>query len=96
MVSKVVSSFITSGSLAKFEPTKTPSLVCQHVRMLQAELELRDLAGLAVAEQPVVGVAAVVAVEHDFHVVVDRIGILHGFARADEFRLAVRVPAVEI
>src|SRR5260370_10323824 len=30
----------------------------------QAELELSNLAGLAVAEQPVVGVAAVVAVEH--------------------------------
>ena len=40
--------------------------------MLQTQFELRDLAGLAIGEKPVVGVAAVVAVEHDGHVVVDR------------------------
>src|SRR2546426_7440908 len=62
----------------------------------QAELELGNLAGLAVAEQPVVGIAAVVAVEHDFRVVVNRPGILQRLARADKFRFAVGVPALEL
>ena len=84
-----VSSLITSGSRAKFELTKYPSLVRHSGVCLQAELKIGDLAGLAVADQPVVGVAAVVAVFDDAHIVVDGIGILQGLARAHEFRLAM-------
>ena len=55
---------------------------------LQSEFEARDFAGLVVGQQPVVGVAAVVAVEHDLHVLIDGVGVLQRFARAHEFRLA--------
>ncbi len=64
--------------------------------MLQSLLELRDFAGLAIAEQPVVRVAAVVAVHDDFHVVIDRPGVLHRFPGAGEFGFAVVIPAVKI
>ena len=38
---------------------------------LQAEFELRDFPGLVIGQQPIVGVAAIVAVEHDAHILVD-------------------------
>src|SRR5262245_568098 len=56
--------------------------------VLQAQLEERDLAGLVVADQPVVGIAAVVAVEHDPDEVVDGPAVLHGPAGARELGLA--------
>ena len=61
--------------------------------MLQAQLKISDLAGLAVPDQPVVGVAAVVAVFDDAGIVVDGIGILQSLARAHKLRLAMRIPA---
>src|ERR1700683_3487924 len=64
--------------------------------MQKTQLEPGNLARFAVRQQPVVGIAAIVPVEHDFYVLVDRAGILHGLARADKFRLAIGVPAVEI
>ena len=85
----MVSLAITSGSRAKLEPTNTPSLRSPYAVSFQAQLELRDLAGLVIGQQPIVRVAAVVAVEHDPHVVVDRVRILQRFSRTHEFRLAV-------
>src|ERR1700685_699691 len=64
--------------------------------MQKTQLEPGDLAGFAVGQKPVVSVAAIVPVEHDFYVLVDRAGVLHGLARADKFRLSIGVPAVEI
>ena len=64
--------------------------------MQKTQLEPGDLACFAVRQQPVVGVPAIVPVEHDFHVLVDRAGVLHSLARAHKFRLAIGVPAVEI
>ena len=66
-----------------------------HAIRLQAVLELRDFPGLVVAEKPVVRISAVIPVEHDLHVVVNRSSVLQGFPRAHKFRLAVRVPAFE-
>ncbi len=43
---------------------------------LQADLEARDLAGVVVGQQPVVGVAAIVAVEHDLHILIDGLCVL--------------------
>src|SRR5580704_6022811 len=46
-------------------------------------------------QQPIVGIAAVISVQHDFHVVVDVVGVLHRFTSAHEFRLAVGIPTFE-
>src|SRR5262249_56237030 len=43
-----------------------------------------------------VGIAAVVAVEHDPDEVVDRAAVLHGLAGADELGFTPRVPAFEL
>jgi len=64
-------------------------------RVLEAEFEVGDLVGLAVADEPGVGVAAVVAFAHDGNELVDVVGILHGFAGADELGDAGGVPALE-
>ena len=61
----------------------------------QAQLEQRNLAGLVVAQQPVVGVAAIVSVEHDADVIVDRVAVLQSFARAIKFRRAGRIERSE-
>src|SRR6185437_16727683 len=53
-------------------------------------------AGFAVADQPVVGVAAVVALAHDLGVAVNGVGVLQRLARAHEFGNAVGIPAVEL
>ena len=63
--------------------------------VLQAQLQARDLVGLAVGHQPVVGVAAVVAVLHDAREIVDGGGVLHGLAGAHELRDAVGIEAAE-
>src|SRR5438552_514160 len=60
-------------------------LAAPHAIVLQSVFKARYLAGLAVAEQPVVGVASVVALEHDADVVINRIPILQGLARAYKF-----------
>src|SRR5205085_2888797 len=67
-----------------------------HAMIFQAELEARDFAGLAVGEKPIVGVATVVALEHDAHVIVDGVGILQRFAGAHEFRGAGGIEAGEL
>ena len=64
--------------------------------VLEAQLEEGDLAGLVVADQPVVGIAAVVAVEHDPDEVVDRPAVLERLSRTDELGFAGRVPALEL
>ena len=64
--------------------------------VLESQLEEGDLAGLVVADQPVVGIAAVVAVEHDPDEVVDRPAVLQRLAGADELGFAGRVPALEL
>src|SRR5208337_4560987 len=67
----------------------------QFVR-LQAKLKLRNLSGLAVAEQPIVGIPAIIAVEHDSGVLVDGAGVLQCLSRAHEFGLAVRIPTFKL
>src|SRR5208337_5353973 len=62
----------------------------------QSQLELRDLARLVVAQQPVVGVAAVIAVQHDANVIIDGARVLQRLAGAGEFGLAVGVPTAEL
>ncbi len=64
--------------------------------VLEPELEEGDLARLVVADQPVVGIAAVVAVEHDPDEVVDRPAVLERLPRTDELGLAGGVPALEL
>ena len=56
--------------------------------LLQSKFEERNLACLVVSEQPVVGITAIVSVEHDSDVVIDRVAVLHGFTRAEELRFA--------
>src|SRR5271156_5851676 len=64
-------------------------------RVLEAEFEVGDLVGLAVTDEPGVGVAAVVAFAHEGDKLVDVVGVLHGFAGADELGDAGGVPALE-
>ena len=73
---------ISLGSTGKLAPTKQPSLLRSTRVVLQTELEAGDLAGLTVAKKPVVGVAAVITVEHDPDEVVDRPAVLQGLACA--------------
>src|ERR1035438_4069249 len=53
-----------------------PRGVAPQRRVLQTEFEIGDLPRLAVADEPVVGIAAVVPFLDDAHVVVDALGIL--------------------
>src|ERR1700744_5102442 len=64
--------------------------------MFQSQFELGDLPGFVVGQQPVVGVAAVVALAHDLGVLVDGTRVLHRFARAHKFWNAIRVETVEL
>jgi len=64
-------------------------------RVLEAEFEVGDLVGFAVADEPGVGVAAVVAFAHEGDELIDVVGVLHGFAGANELRDAGGVPALE-
>ena len=63
--------------------------------MFQAQFEPGDLVGVDVAQQPGVGVAAVVAALHDVAPLVDGGGVLRGAAHADELGDAVGVETVE-
>src|SRR5208337_570147 len=55
-----------------------------------------DFATLAISDEPVVGIASVVTLLDDAHIVIDRIGVLQGLAGAHELGLAVGVPAFEL
>ena len=57
----------------------------------QAYLKARNLTGLIVGQQPVVCVSAIVVVEHNPHILVDRAGILHRPARPHKLRHAVGI-----
>src|SRR5580658_4672748 len=67
----------------------------QQRSVLEAQFQAGGLIVLAVGHQPVVGVAAGVAVPHNAREIVNGIGILHGLAGADEFGNSVGVEAVE-
>src|ERR1035438_3786118 len=58
---------------------------------VQADLKARNFAGLVVGQQPVIRVAAVVVVEHDSHIVIDRAGVLHCPACSHKLRYAVGI-----
>jgi hypothetical protein len=63
----------------------------------RGKLELMKYpSGIAITDEPVVGISAVVSFLDDCNVVVDRVCILHRFATTDELRFAVGVPADEL
>src|ERR1700722_17738482 len=59
-------------------------LSAQQWSVLEAQFQACSLIILAVGYQPVVGVAAGVALFHNAREIVNGVGILHGLARADE------------
>ena len=63
--------------------------------VFEAEFEAGDLAGFVVADEPGVGVTAVVAFFEDGGDLVDGLAVLEGFARPDEFGDAFFVEALE-
>src|SRR5262245_45934611 len=71
----------------EIRPDEVAVLRAAQAVLFQSQFKERDLAGLIVADQPVVGVTAVVAFEHDARVIVNRVAVLHRLAGALEFGL---------
>ena len=74
-------------------PNHSFLLLRYSLRLVRAQLEHGDLVGLDVAEQPFVGVQAVVVLLEDVDRLVDGVGILDGLANARGQGLAVDVEA---
>ena len=72
-------------------PSHSSLLLRQSLLLVGPELEHGDLAGPGVAEEPFVGVHAVVRRREDLHGVVDRVGVLERLADPRGERLAVGV-----
>ncbi len=67
----MVSSRINLGSRAKVRTDVISIFRAPQRRVLQSQFEIRNLPGLAIADQPVVGVSAIVSFLDDPHVIVD-------------------------
>src|SRR5262249_44142832 len=64
--------------------------------VLESQLEISDFIGFAIADEPVVGITAIVSFFHDADVIVDRVCILQSLARTNELRNAIRIEAEEL
>src|SRR5579872_7082859 len=77
-------------------PNKVTVLGAREIDIFEAQLKARNFVCITVGNEPVVGVAAIIAFFHDAREIVDGGGILHGFASADELRNAVGIESVEL
>src|SRR6266702_2379490 len=61
--------------------------------LLKSKLKTGDLSSLVVGQEPIVGIAAVVLVEHDVDVFIDGSCVLKSFAGAFKLRLSFGIEA---
>ncbi len=94
--SKSVSSRMSFSLTGKLEPTMYPSFFRSSVTFFKPQFEAGDFVVLHVGEQPVVGVASVVALFHDAGKVINRFGILRRLARPHKLRNPRRVIARKV
>src|SRR5581483_4128994 len=63
--------------------------------VLQPQLKTGNLVGLGVGDEPIIGIAAVIAGFHNARKVVDGLRILHRFTSAHKFRNSVGIVSEE-
>ncbi len=84
------------GVHGEVRPGEIAVLLPPQVHVLQSQFEAGDFVGVAVGDEPIVGVTAIVAFPHNAGERVDGRGVLHGLARAHKLRNPLRIEAVEL